>query len=78
MNWIKDRALLICVSVVAAVLAYLLVLAGRESVCRFPVLVIVIYVIEHFSKNEANDVWYQNGITAVTGTVDFGIKFPWP
>ncbi len=51
MNWIKDRALLICVSVVAAALAYLFwFLLGEKAFVVFPVIVLLIYVIEYFSK----------------------------
>ncbi|HFU0228935.1 TPA: hypothetical protein ACGTRQ_003533 [Vibrio parahaemolyticus] len=51
MSWIKDRALLICVSVVAAVLAHLFwSLLGEKALVVFPVLVLVIYAIEYLSK----------------------------
>ncbi len=51
MNWIKDRALLICVSVVAAALAYLFwFLLGDKAFVVFPVLVLVIYVTEYLYK----------------------------
>lgn len=54
MSWIKDRTLLICVSVVAAVLVQLFwSLLGGKAFVVFPGLVLVIYVIEYLSKKRS-------------------------
>ncbi|HFK4420738.1 TPA: hypothetical protein ACGZ84_004168 [Vibrio parahaemolyticus] len=54
MDWIKDRALLICVSIVAALVSYLFwFLLGENAFVVFPVLVLAIYLIEYLSKKRS-------------------------